>query len=85
MTLVYVRAYALLGVKYEPLATSETCTGTLGTFFPRVQGYLACETATPLDPAVGLCLGPCGGPLGVVVSYERGTPVPARWGHFFLL
>jgi len=31
---------------------------------------------TPVeDPAVGLCLGPYGGPRGVGVSYERGTPV----------
>ena len=32
------------------------------------------ETASPYDPAVGLCLGPYGVPRGVGVSYERGTP-----------
>ena len=33
------------------------------------------ETAFPQDPAVGLCLGPFGGPRGGAVSYERGTPI----------
>ena len=33
------------------------------------------ETATPYNHTVGLCLGPYGGPRGVEVSYERGTPV----------
>jgi len=30
------------------------------------------------DPTIGLCLGPCGGPREVGVSYERGTPAPRR-------
>jgi len=33
-----------------------------------------------LDPAVGLCLGPYGGPRGVAVSYQRGTPVSVLEG-----
>ena len=33
------------------------------------------ETSPPLDPTVGLRLGPYGGPRGVGVSYERGTRV----------
>ena len=33
------------------------------------------ETVSPSDPAVGLCLGPYGGPGGGSISYERGTPV----------
>ena len=32
------------------------------------------ETALPKDHTVGLCLEPYGGPRGVAVSYERGTP-----------
>ena len=31
--------------------------------------------APPSDPTVGLCLGSLGGPRGVGVSYEQGTPV----------
>ena len=33
------------------------------------------KTDPPQDPTAGLCLDPCGGPKGVSVSYERGTPV----------
>ena len=33
----------------------------------------------PEDTTVGLCLGPCGDPRGVGVSYERGSPVGC-WG-----
>ena len=33
------------------------------------------------DPTVGSCLGPYGGPRGVQVSYEQGTPVGFEvWG-----
>ena len=51
-----------------------------------LQGLVTCyntkvprsyETAPPQDPAVALCLGTYGGPRGVGVSYERGTP-PSR-------
>ena len=35
----------------------------------------SCETPTPQDPTVGLCLRHYGDPKGVSVSYERGTPV----------
>ncbi len=35
------------------------------------------ETASPKDPTVGLCLGPCGGPTGeAALSYEKGTLAP---------
>ena len=34
----------------------------------------------PWDPTVGLCLELYGGPMGVAVSYERGTPVVSRDG-----
>ena len=42
-----------------------------------LQGYLAHEKMPPppSDPTVALCVGPYGVPGGVVVSYERGTPV----------
>jgi len=41
-----------------------------------VQGLLAHKTPPPpLDPTVALCLGTYGDPMGVGVSYERGTPV----------
>ena len=41
-----------------------------------IQGYLAHKNPTPsYDPTVALCLGTYGGPMGVGVSYERGTPV----------
>jgi len=42
-------------------------------FCSTLQGYLA-HQKPPQDPTVGLRLGPCSGPMGVVVSYERGTP-----------
>ena len=35
------------------------------------------ESATPLDPTVGPCLGSYGGPRGGGGSYERGIPVVA--------
>jgi len=41
-----------------------------------VHGYLAHQKqCPPQDPAVGLCLGTYGGPGGVVVAYEQGSPV----------
>ena len=58
-----------------------------------VQGYPGHEKQPPpQDSTVGLCPGPCRGPSQVVVSYERGTPVPVRiqglgWGkreEFFI-
>ena len=49
--------------------------GVEGQSGPSLQGCLAHKkTPTPLDPTVGRCLGPYGGPRGVGVSYERGTP-----------
>ena len=43
-----------------------------------MQGYLAHKKQ---DPTVALCVGTYGGPMGVGVSYERGTPL-AKWkGH----
>ena len=40
-----------------------------------VQRYLAHTPPPPLqDPTVALCLGTYGDPMGVVVSYERGSP-----------
>jgi len=45
--------------------------GSLATGVPRSY-----ETAPPWDPTVAICQGPCGGPGGGAVSYERGTPVP---------
>ena len=33
------------------------------------------EEAAPYEPAVGICVGPYGGPWWVAVSYERGAPV----------
>ena len=41
----------------------------LGTGVPRSH-------AIPLEPTVGLCLGPYGSLRGGAVSYERGAPVP---------
>jgi len=38
-----------------------------------IQGYLAHTKLLPHRTL--LCLGPCGGPRVVEVSYERGTPV----------
>ena len=38
------------------------------------------ETPPPQDPAVAVCLGACGDPRGVGVSYERGTPVGVEGG-----
>ena len=43
-----------------------------------LQGYLAHKKTHPKDPTAGLCLGAYGGPRGVAVSYERGTPVEVR-------
>ena len=40
----------------------------------RLQNARSKENATPWDPTVGICAGPFGGPTGVAVSYERGTP-----------
>ena len=37
------------------------------------------------DPTVGLYLGSCGGPRGVAVSYERGTPVEDSQGQMLSL
>ena len=34
------------------------------------------ENAPPYDPTVALGLQTYGGPMGLGVSYERGTPVP---------
>jgi len=43
---------------------------------PGVQGYLAHENTSPRkEPTVALRLGTYGVPMGVGVSYERGTPV----------
>ena len=48
-----------------------------------VQGYLAQENKKPsYDPTAGLYLGSYGGPRGVGVSYERGSPVHGWWGCF---
>jgi len=41
-----------------------------------VQGYLAHKKHPPYDPTVALFLGTYRDPMGVGVSYERGTPVP---------
>ena len=41
-----------------------------------LQGYLTHKNPPPpKDPTIVLCLGTCGGPRGVGVSYGRGTPV----------
>ena len=40
-----------------------------------VQGNLAHEKQKTEDSTVALCLGTYGDPIGVGVSYERGTPV----------
>ena len=41
-----------------------------------IQRYLAHAKTPAHDPAVGLCLGPYGGPRGGgAISYERGIPV----------
>ena len=42
-----------------------------------VQGYLDHKNSLPQDPTAGLRLGPYGGPRGVGVSDERGTPANA--------
>ena len=39
------------------------------------RGTSLIRTASSLDPTVGLCLGPYGGPRGGAISYKRGTPV----------
>ena len=49
--------------------------GALDIRTPPLQGYLAHENPPPQDPTVALCLGTCGDPMGVGVSYERGIPV----------
>ena len=36
---------------------------------------LITKTPPPEDPTVALCRGTYGGPMGVGVSYQRGTPV----------
>ena len=38
------------------------------------RGTSLIRTPPPEDPTVALCLGTCGDPRGVGVSYERGTP-----------
>jgi hypothetical protein len=43
------------------------------TGVPRLQ-----ETATPLVPIVGPCLGSYCGPRGAAVSYEQGTPASLK-------
>ena len=42
------------------------------------RGNSIIRNSLPQDPTVGLCLGPCGGPKGVDVVYERGTPAHGR-------
>ena len=49
------------GEEHTTYGGGRTATGVSGSY----------ETAHPKT----LCLGPCGGPRGVAVSYERGTPV----------
>ena len=50
-----------------------------------VQGCLAHKTPPPpYDPTVALCLGTYGDPMGVGLSYERGTPEErghVRWSR----
>ena len=42
-----------------------------------LQGYLAHKNPPPpKEPTMALCLGTYGDPMGMVVSHERGTPVP---------
>ena len=51
-----------------------------------VEGYKAyrgpslIRNSPPLGTYSSIYLGPCGGPSGGAVSYERGTPVPNRAG-----
>jgi hypothetical protein len=40
------------------------------------RGTSLARNRPPYEPTVGLCLGPDGGPIGVAVSFELGTPVP---------
>jgi len=42
---------------------------------PPYRGTSLMRTPPPQDPTVALCLGTCGDPMGVGVSYERGIPV----------
>jgi len=43
----------------------------------QIQGYIAHNKHfLPQDPAVALCLGTYGDPMGMGISYERGTPDP---------
>ena len=46
------------------------------TGVPRSQ-----ETGPPENPTVGQGLGPCSGPRGGALSYERGTPVQGASGR----
>ena len=41
-----------------------------------LQGYLAHEKHPTRRTLRYACVGPCGDPRGLGVSYERGTPVP---------
>jgi hypothetical protein len=44
------------------------------------RGTSPIRSCAPQDPAVGLCLGPYGGPRRTKVSYERGNPVSSHSG-----
>ena len=49
---------------------------------PLIQGYLAHKKPPAPRTLVGLCLGTYGGPMGVGISYERGTPVGNTAGGY---
>ena len=40
------------------------------------RGTSPIRNCPPQDPTVGICLGPYAGPRGILLSCERGTPVP---------
>ena len=54
-------------------ASSKSCSVLFGT--THYTGTSLIRTSPPFNPTVVLCLGPYGDPVGVGVSYERGTPV----------
>ena len=81
--------FGLAALLEHSLKFPEVCTEAsqpyLGRLYPETRIPIGVprskETAPPLDPTVGLCLGLYGGPGGGSVSYERGNPVILNRKH----
>ena len=60
---------------YSRVTTRTSVGSSPGTYY---RGTSLIRTPTQWDPEVALCLGTYGDPMGVGVSYERGTPAPDK-------